>query len=237
MRGGRARRFVRTAAYRRGGATKFGFKSRVKRISENSQEFKYHDVDTAATSIDNVGVIVVPSYCLINKGTGPKEMLGREIVIKSITLRCLCTLTAGGTLGTTTNSQLYRFALVLDRQANGAAPVPADVWQGAAIDTPPDSVFSFSNLNNSSRFKIIKQWKGVLTSRALELAGANQHDEADKYITYTKKCHIPITYKDYTSGSRAITDLKENNIFLIGISTHASQVKLVMRTRLRYVDS
>lgn len=143
-------------------------------------------------------------------GTDFTERIGRKIRIKSIQLRMM---TLGGIA-----SANVRYALVMDRQANGVAPQYADIFNGAGVP-------EFNNLNNRNRFVIL----------------------FDKLFSMDPDSNNAITIKKYmkkiidvTYGGTAATigSIQTNSIFFVAISNIAADLPAMTgRCRIRFVDA
>lgn len=158
--------------------------------------------DTAlAFSIDTTGEVpATGQLVLIPQGDTESTRDGRKAVIKSIQLEMNLQL---GPSAAAQASGLTSIYLVLDTQCNGAAAAATDVFTGTNFTT------ALLNLNNSGRFRILKQWTHAWNPGAgVTTAWSN----VTKKISYFKRCNIPI---DWSSTTGAIGEIRSNNIFLM----------------------
>lgn len=196
----------------------------------NLPEKKFFDITTAAVTLTVDGVVIEPSLNLVVQGNGESQMIGRKINIKRITTRYTIRKTNDNdaTLAGVANSDSYRVALVQDNQCNGAAATIALLYEDADIRT-------FLDLENSRRFKIVKEWSGDLTTDT----GFSTEYFAGVIVcqeVWNKKCEIRIDYApETTPGTRVIAEVRSNNLFLVGFS-QAGQISFTGRTRIRYSD-
>lgn len=176
-----------------------------------------HDIDqTPAVTVNG-------QICLVPQGSTESERIGRQIIIRSI--HCIWDMryTPGAV---TTGTVVTYMWLVLDKQANGAAAAFTDVFSSANAQQ------AFHNLNNVSRFEILKKWTHAYNSDA-EVSGA--FSSKCKFEEFFMECYIPI---DYSSTTGAITEIRSNNIFILsGSSTNVVGDDLVRvngNVRIRY---
>jgi len=162
------------------------------------------------------------------QGTGESQRVGRLVRVKSIQLRGTVTYQPGAATTTPLKFSTYVW-IVLDKQANGAAPLSTDIF--TTVDAAGDMI----NLDNSSRFKI-------LAKKTIEF-----HSAGDIVVTQSRKlehymrCDIPI---DYSSTTGAITEVRSNNILLCyGQSPTYNPIidltatSVIATARLRYYDT
>ncbi len=183
-------------------------------------ELKFFDTLLGATAFATAGVVFSPSLNLIPQGITESTRVGRKCTIKKINMMGFLLLNSG----TAVTSETYRVMLVVDKQANGAAATVLDVLQTADEK-------SFNNLANTSRFQVLKNWYGSMNKTADIGTNINSRIQTFKF---NKKCEIPIEF-DATSG--AITTIKSNNIFLIGLSSVGTTLSLSHNTRVRFSDN
>lgn len=189
--------------------------------------------DFGATQIPTTGAIG-NSINLLTNGTGAQQLIGRKITIKSIQSRCFVTftgVTGAANPNAAINNDIVRMLLVQDTQTNGAYAIPSDIL---AIS---GSINSLINMENSGRFKILKEKviefnntvPGILATGPTYYTGS-----ARKSFKWFKKCNIDIMYDNAASSN--ITDIRDNNIFWLAISNRAVAT-VNMNTRIRYTDA
>lgn len=209
------------------------------------RELKWKDTFTldTGTGFDNVpvtvnGTVIYPSINLLTSGTGESQVIGRNINIKRIQIRGIVTFDAvkNANINLVPEDMWVRFLLVLDTQANGEAFTVDDVLQDPA-GAAPLSVLTYNNLSNSKRFRILKEcvvschrdtsWDGTDY-----VVGVSELEFPPTYL----KAGIPVEYG--ATPSSAITDVKTNNVGLIGLASNSlGVVRVTMQTRIRYSDS
>lgn len=193
-------------------------------------ERKFFDVATNG-NIVSTGTIHASSLNLVSLGNAQNNMLGRKINIKRISITgIVITPTDTDTaLNTLVSFDQLRFYLIMDLQANGAAATIANIFTTTGINT-------FMNLENSNRFKILKEWLFVFN-------GDPGHDgtmtyfsgSKNRFFKYSKKCDIRIDYGAQAGGSRAITEVRSNNLLLCGFSLNGS-IAVSSNVRIRFTD-
>lgn len=190
-------------------------------------ESKYFDTTTSA-SFDSTGEALVPSINLVPQGVTESQRIGRKIVVTDIHFQGLVTWGVGS--ASTFPNSYVRMALVVDHQANGAAPTYTDVYKA-------DGVFQFRNLANSKRFTVLKEWR-LVPENSIASTSDNWASSAVDVrssptpVEYHKKCSIPIEF-DSTTG--AITEITQNNIVLLAESYFADDIHgLSANWRIRY---
>lgn len=112
-------------------------------------EKKYNDITIAITALPlNSGA----SITLLNgviQGTDANQRVGRKAIWKSFLIRLVLSLN-----GTTPATSTYRIMLVVDKQANAAAPAIGDIL--ATTDFT-----AVNNLANRARFVVLWDRKGT----------------------------------------------------------------------------
>jgi len=189
-------------------------------------EKKYLDT-TYIGSFDQTGEVLPgggtsTGLNLIPQGDTAVTRDGRECYIRSIHLRGYVNLPLNAGI----SSCVIRMMLVLDTQANGAYPAFADVVNG---------VNGFNNLDNSKRFRILKDWFFAVNSMNLALTAADVLTSTSiyKYIKYNKRCNIPLEFSGTTG---AITEVRSNNLVLIAAAAPTDDtVNFAMITRIRFM--
>lgn len=186
------------------------------------QEKKYFDT-TLSFLFDATGEVpATGQLALIPQGDTAVTRDGRECIIKSIQIRGNMTFTPAAAATAAGNTHLW---LILDTQCNKAAAAVTDVFTGTAMPV------ALLNLDNSNRFRIIKHWVHTWTSQA---GVTTAYNDQSKTFEYFKRCNIKMTYNS-TAG--AITEITQNNLFLIaGSSANIDDlVTMAGVCRLRFV--
>lgn len=199
-----------------------------------NRERKLFDTVNAGTNFAAAGVILNNSLNLVTQGNAENQMIGRKITIRSIEVRGQLYL-AGDSDATFVNNSTtnYRMCLVLDRQANGAAAAIVNIFDQATS-------YGFRNAENEKRFKILKEWNGEFNSQSLVNAASSGYnsDPRIKYIKWYKKCMIPIEFApEATPGTRAITEVRSNNLLLLGFATAGDSLSWLGNVRIKFDDN
>lgn len=206
------------------------------RFSPAGGEMKWFNQLIATVTLGVTGNSIKNSINLVDQGNAEDNMIGRKITIKSIQFRGRFELPSdsNGVLANLTSSDNYRVMLILDKQANGTSPSWNTVFQS---DSAAD-LFGYNNLENSTRFTIIKEWSGNVTAEALnnDAMSAFASPLTTQHFKWFKKVNIPIEMGVQAGGSRVVGEVKSNNLFLIGVSEFG-QIVIKGNTRIRYTDA
>jgi len=157
----------------------------------------------------------------IASGTREFNRIGAKICVKSIYVRGTLTLTGQPT-------DTYRMALVLDKQANGAYPSYSDIYNYSGNNT--FDYLAPINITNSERFVVLKEWFQSLTVSAYD---ASSYGSTQRSFKKYLKVDLPI---DYNGTTGAITEVKSNNLLLVGASLNDDITTYSISCRLRYSD-
>lgn len=189
------------------------------RISGNfkryvGKEVKYKDVVTTADNVNHGTPFHIPSYNLIGAGTKPGERIGRKIQALTLDVNIHLKKKANGNSEGT--SQTYRIIFYMDKQCNGTSATTSQILQDGS------NIYSFNNLENSSRFVILKNKFVTLnspttfvTAPAQTTAGSAQissgNVEVNRNFRFRLKIPCAIEFGNDTNTT-AITDIKSCNI-------------------------
>lgn len=194
-----------------------------------SAERKQYETWANNVAIPSAKVLILDSLVKIAAGTASNQRVGRKIILKSIHLK--------GHLASSKAVQAdkYRIIIGLDTQANGTSPTVTDVLSNGPSGAP--DIYSFLNLANSRRFKILRDIK--LLSKAT-LYDSNNSNYGVDLIPFDANisCDIPV---EYATIGNAMTDIKSNNIFIIFLNFYSltvtgEQTLINLMTRIRYED-
>lgn len=181
-----------------------------------SAEWKFTDVQV------NHDVNTTTALSLLNglvPGTGATQRIGQKIVIKSIEVRLRIYVDPNAGV-----RQLVRWMVVMDRQANGAAPTLAQILN---VNTP----FGLRNLENRKRFKII-------LDNVKYLAPLNEEGDGCYWHVYLKfRRPFVVEYNAGTAGT--VADIVSNSLYMISTGDQAAgngDALLASYCRLRYTD-
>lgn len=200
----------------------------------SKKEEKSKDTDIGETTVATTGTIITPSVCLVDVGSGTNEMVGRKIEITKISVHfdAIQTAEKNSNLNNLATAVRGRFWLVLDRQANGAAPTFSQIFDNS-------NIFTFNNLSNSYRFTILKEWNFELNMDA-EYNGDNLAEYYHSSHSCYGECHIRklinVEFSPQDSINRVVGEIKTNNIFFCGIS-RGRAFKVDGKIRIRYTDA
>lgn len=204
-------------------------------------EQKWFDVNAAAIIPYGLGT-AFQSLALVAQGAGPNQRVGRAITIRSIevkiNLNTFWQPGASGVLVQQPNSVSYRVDLILDKQANGALPAAADIYDTAVATV--DATCRFPNLYNSDRFVWLKRWEGDINPPSFAAGNPSAGIvSVDRTLKTVKKCNVRM---EYSGAVGAVAEIRSNNIFLIYSATTsnagASQQTSVQSAdaRIRFTD-
>lgn len=184
-------------------------------------ELKFFDT-SLSFNFDVTGEVpATGQLALIPQGDTESTRDGRLAVIKSIQIRGAFVFTPGAAGTAATSTFLY---LVLDTQANGGAAAVSDVFTSA------DMWSNMLNLNNSGRFRILKKWVHTFNPPA---GATTAYNVQVKQLEFYKRCNIKM---DWSSTTRAITEIRSNNIFLLAGAVNSDDLVQFSGTcRLRFV--
>lgn len=195
-------------------------------------ENKYFDT-TLNTAAQNPW-FVVRSLNQVPQGVTANERIGRAITINRVSVRYRISrddeLSVAAPLAPL-RPMTGILLIVLDKQANGLLPAPADIFQAPLEDT------SFNNLTNSNRFQ-------TLIRKTFTVPQGNLSNDADtvnytmsggitRVMTVTKDCRIRV---DFNGTFGAVDELTSANLVQVVYFTHEDAGTLVGTCRIRYTD-
>lgn len=227
--GRRARGYVRVGGYygRFNRRTKRGGKGYV-----NLPELKFFDVALGSTNISSGGNITSNSLNLVRQGNSENQMIGRRITIRRISIKMSVKWITGAsvTLSNVNAASTTRVMLIQDTQANGAGATPALVLEAV-------NYLGFMNLENKTRFKLLKEW--IFTRNSTVGSDTTNYfvGPATSFVKWSKKCNIPIEFApEAVAGTRAITEVRSNNLFILCFNEVTNESNIEYVTRIRYSD-
>lgn len=196
-----------------GAAARQLYKDVAKLKSMINVEYKYHDY-SSTNNLTNTPVINCINF--VNEGDTGQTHDGDMFRVKSIQL-------GGFLIGRSTTDPIkVRVALVLDTDAAASTTAPTynDIY-----DTTGNIVDRFRNLDNRSRFIILKQWDKVL----------NPQGQDGFALKYYKQLDL----KTQIIGTATEANLRKNGLYLVMVSSNATSdlVELNINTRIRYIDN
>lgn len=185
------------------------------RYTPGGPELKWRDSTSGASQLV-YGLATGSQYLnIVDLGTGPNQRIGRTIIIKEIEIKI--NMMAQWYLAAATQPELtnvsYRVDLILDKQANGAAPNGADIYDTLIATTAPEN--RFPNLLNSDRFVFMKRWEGDINPPSFQIAQAASISQlaVGRDLKLSKKCNIKVELNPTTPTT--IADVRSNNLFLM----------------------
>lgn len=200
----------------------------VKPINYTKLEKKFFDtIEPGTITLPIVGGPVgIPgaSINLVSQGNTENTMIGRKMTIKSIETRFMLQLQKNQII----TSNIFKLALVLDKQANGVSATSNLVYE-------QPSAFGFRNLDQQKRFQVLKEWNGDITADTNNPTLGNTQD-TKQYFHWFKKCNIEIEFSPQVGMNRDITEVKSNNLLLLGYSD-TGLIQFTGNFRIKYTDA
>jgi len=170
--------------------------------------------------------LIDPTIVNMVNGTGPNDRIGRRVKVLKIdySFSVVC-----GGAGLGLSSDAFRFDLWLDKQSNGAAPGPADLYTTAAVPGTAQMV----NVLNEKRFKRLYSKVQSVNSQNAAGIGAVTTD-----IRYKFEGSIyPKVVLEYDASTGNITDLTSSNLFTSWSCDNGLCTVLAVFTRVHFVDA
>lgn len=206
---------------RTGGYYRFG----AGRASRANVELKF--LDTSITNANIPTAMTATNLCVVPQGDGESERIGRKITIRALHIRGAIIMdnqTSGGA------GQYVIWRVVVDTQTNGAAFAGTDLLEA-------DNGFSFLNLANRGRFRVLKEGRMMLQCTGGAPSGAAFILSG---VARTLECHVrlnlPIEY-DNTGATGAVATQRSNSLwFITNADVGTNQVQLEGGARIRYSD-
>lgn len=177
-------------------------------------EYKYHDY---SSTNDLTSTPIINCINFVNEGDTAQTHDGDMFRIKSVQINATARLQTG-----TTTPVFYRLALVLDTDAAASttAPTYSDIY-----DSIGESVSQLRNLNNKSRFVILRQWDKKMDPNGSETNIIRFYRQVDL------KCQI--------TGTASEANLRKNGLYLVMVSSFGAsgEMGLNIVSRIRYIDN
>ena len=131
------------------------------------------------------------------------------------------------------DAHFYKWAIVWDKQTNGAAMTGDLVYN---TGTGNDQWLNFRNLENSTRFQVLKTGSGCMeySNTYSDTAGtpAVHGDSNCVVMTFVKKLDIEVNCKG-TGG--AVSDISDNSLHFIFCPDQANKFNVAYKCRIRYI--
>nr|AOV86227.1 putative capsid [uncultured virus] len=180
-------------------------------------------------------------------GSDFNNRIGRKCVLKSVYLKWRCfpnyveePQAAIYNAAFTQPQTMVRVLLVWDTNPNGVIPEIEDILQKTSTNVPDP--FSFINMNNRDRFRIlldkVHQFTAIVkTNQSTTSIGSNQTWNGKKF----KKLNLETIFNSTSAGT--IGDISSGALYLCGLGTENNgegNIKYSIgefNTRIRYDDS
>ncbi len=199
---------ARLPRYQKGFQRVTGFYGRFKPTFGKELKFFDTNVNDAGSNTNSWHIAEIgPTINLVGRGTGPNQRIGRNLVIRSLQFRYEVLKLSS------IENAIYRFIVVLDKQANGTAPTGADIFVNGSTSSQT-TWQQYRNLANISRFEILWDKTFALNSYSHDnaLAVVAPHHETG---TYFKKVNIPVEMSG-TAEVATLADINDNAIHIFG---------------------
>ncbi len=194
----------------------------VRALRATDQERKFADVLFNIAPIDDAST--TGSIFLLNgvgAGTANFQRLGKKLAMRSLYLQ----LAIEKNPAAATNSDYVRMMVVLDRQANEAAPIVSEILELTTPTNPFLDMWAPNNLANSKRFVTLYDHRMVFHRTFIE------GRIVKKYLTLNQTVN-------YDNSGASIADLTTNSLWLVligSIATGGAQPSVTGFSRLRFV--
>lgn len=177
-------------------------------------EYKYHDYQSSNSLTTTP---IVNAINLVNEGDTAQTHDGSMFRIKSLQIQGNCSLNTS-----VANPNKVRIAVVLDTDAAASTVVPT---YSEIYDSTGQQINALRNLENRSRFVILKQWDFIL----------NPNGNEGKVVKYFRKLDLKVQI----IGTATEANLKKNGLYLVMLSdnTTVDTVLFDVTTRIRYIDN
>lgn len=203
--------------FRKGYARIGGFYGRYGR----GGELKFLDTAVALTNITpGVGAFST-TLCAIPQNDTESGRDGRTVVVKSIHFRGQVITDPALAV-----NERFRVMLIQDTQTNGALPAVLDLLVTNGVN-------SFRNLENSQRFKFLKDFD-IKTNLQINTA-ATSTIPLDIPIKFSVKCNMRLDY-DSSASTGVITTQRSNGFFLLVLAQNNATSDITGTCRIRFSD-
>lgn len=194
-------------------------------VLKKNIDVKFFDQLITDAVVSATGLVQAQQYT-IPDGNAQSEKDGLLIVIKSIQYRFQLKIPSTVTVADSTD--ICRFILVKDKQANGALPAVLDILNATDIT-------AYKNLNNKGRFvTLFDKTVSISSMGAFGDGTTNATLPNTKSWQFFKKVNIPIVYNN-SATTGAIATINSNNLVLLLIS-EAGKCGVNYKIRIRYTD-
>ncbi len=196
-------------------------------------EKKFFDVELTNTAFTAAWTPLEPAttnLTAVAQGDGESNRDGRKYTIDSIHIKGYVEVALQESNVTPRGDVLFRLALVIDQQTNGAQLTATDVMDGGQTD----DINSFRNLQFTKRFRVLKDKTIRMAITGVNEGAANLFAEGTRQIpfkmNFTFPNGLPVTMKGTTAD---IANVVDNSIHMIGVSTDTNGL-LNYQSRIRF---
>lgn len=206
------------------------------------KRYRVYDSSVKLKSFDTFGTVdltATGTFTILNApvlGTDLYNRVGRRICMKSIQLGGFVRLK----VSQTATSVMGRIILFYDAQPNGAAPVLGDILRDSTVAATASN-FGFINLNNRSRFKIIRDYQmnlNACTSNAggqiSNLTMKDNENHSYNIDWYERLPKLETVYNATNGGT--VADITTGTLYLLTIATSGTSWEFDYGSRVRYYD-
>lgn len=208
--------FRRYTRYAKGFARSVGTVSKLARDvnylrSVVNVERKYIDITATTTSTSTAALVLLNG---LSQGTSAITRNGQSIKMTSIFFHGLWTINASAA------TTIGRVLIILDTQANGAAPAAADVL------VSPSAVLSPLVIGNGKRFIVLSDIRVSLSINGTEII------RRKKFM----KCGYHVKFNTGNAGT--IADIQTNSLYMLHVSDNGVNApSYAYWVRTRFVDN
>ncbi len=192
-------------------------------------ETKFFDTDVGTVFGTVTAGLESANLNIIVQGNTESNRIGRKVVLTRVDVKGTLTLPSTATAADT--SDHVRLLLVCDKQTNGAAFTATDIWE-------TDTIGSFNNLSNSSRFRVLQSKTLVLNCGAGSGRGSTDTLSYGEYVRPFKmgvNLNLPIEF-DNSATTGAVTTQRSNSLWLVSQSFAGLTSMQVATSRVRFAD-
>lgn len=177
---------------------------------------------------NNTATAGTDAQCLFapKQGNEAYGRIGTRVHVKSIYIDGEINRDIQATTDPTAQTR-YNIALILDTQANGAIMLPAQVYDD--VNVPKANPLRV--LANTSRFRVLKTWSGVLADT---VAGTTNTTGSAKIFTCKLNLNMDVNFINAT-GVGKIADIRDNAFYLCAMGSNAT-CQIRYKCRFRYTD-
>jgi len=170
------------------------------------------------------------------QGTGANQRVGIKYNILSIWIGGQVYVQPVANLATAPPATTVFWALVMDKQTNGAQMATELIYQNPSATLFGASLNPVRNIQYSKRFKVLKTWNCVLTPNFSGDGVANQEDVAAASMPFEffKKFNKPIRVECAANGG-TVADIMNYSFHLIGCANGGAAL-MTYNCRVRFTD-